>query len=72
MWDAFLAGGVKAGLPYLAEDVEWDGTNLPDGRVGKGHHAVLEHVTGLAKAWNGWVVYVEDIRALIAEAANDR
>jgi ketosteroid isomerase-like protein len=67
MWDAFLAGGVEAGLPYLANDVEWDGTNLPDGRVGKGHKAVLDHVARWADTWDEWTVDVEQIRGVQGE-----
>ncbi|MDX6582091.1 MAG: hypothetical protein QOI10_1275 [Solirubrobacterales bacterium] len=67
MWDAFLAGGIEAGLSYLANDVEWDGTNLPDGRVGKGHQAVLDHVARWGDAWNEWTVDVEQIRAAQGE-----
>jgi hypothetical protein len=44
MWGAFLAGDFDTTLSCLASDIEWDGTNLPDGRVGKGHQAVLDHV----------------------------
>jgi ketosteroid isomerase-like protein len=44
MWEAFLAGDVPTALSFYAPDVEWDGTNLPDGTVGHGHQAILDHV----------------------------
>ena len=31
MWGAFLAGDLDTALSCLASDIEWDGTNLPDG-----------------------------------------
>jgi ketosteroid isomerase-like protein len=64
MWAAFLAGDLDTALSCLASDIEWDGTNLPDGRLGKGHQAVLDHVVGWADAWDEWTVDVEQIRAL--------
>jgi hypothetical protein len=48
MWDAFLSGDFDTALSCLACDIEWDGTNLPDGRVGRGHEAVLEHALSRA------------------------
>ena len=67
MWGAFLAGDFDTALSCLASDIEWDGTNLPDGRVGKGHQAVLDHAAGWADAWDDWTVDVEQIRALEGE-----
>ena len=67
MWGAFLAGDFDTALSCLASDIEWDGTNLPDGRVGKGHQAVLDHAARWADAWGDWTVDVEQIRALEGE-----
>jgi ketosteroid isomerase-like protein len=64
MWDAFLAGDVQAALSFYAPDVEWDGTNLPDGRVGTGHEAILDHIRRWADIWENWTVEVEDITAV--------
>jgi ketosteroid isomerase-like protein len=61
MWDAFLAADFQTALSFYAPDVEWDGTNLPDGRIGRGHDAILGHVTRWAEAWNEWTVEVERI-----------
>ena len=33
MWDAWLAGDVQTALSFFDPDVEWDGTNFPDGHV---------------------------------------
>jgi ketosteroid isomerase-like protein len=61
MWDAFLAGDVQTALSFYAADVEWDGTNLPDGQIGRGHEAILDHVTRWAAAWDDWTVEVERV-----------
>jgi hypothetical protein len=45
MWDAFLAADFQTALSFYAPDVEWDGTNLPDGQIGRGHEAILAHIT---------------------------
>jgi ketosteroid isomerase-like protein len=67
MWDAFVAGDVETALSCLSNDVEWDGTNLPDGRVGKGHQAVIDHAERWAAAWDDWTVDIEQIRAAQGE-----
>ena len=61
MWEAFQAADLETALSCFAADVEWDGTNLPDGRVGTGHEAILDHVAGWAEAWDDWTVEVERI-----------
>jgi ketosteroid isomerase-like protein len=63
MWDAFLAGDFEAALSFYAPDVEWDGTNLPDGTVGRGHEAILGHISSWAEAWEDWSVELEQITA---------
>ena len=45
MLDAFLSADFEAALSLYAPDVEWDGTNLPDGQIGRGHEAIMEHLT---------------------------
>ena len=62
MWEAFLAGDVPTDLSFYAPDVEWDGTNLPDGTVGHGHQAILDHVDRWAAMWDDWTVEVEDVQ----------
>ena len=61
MWEAFLRGDVESALAAFAEDVEWDGTNLPDGTVSQGREAVLDHVTKWAEMWETWNVELEEI-----------
>ena len=61
MWAAFLAEDVETALSFYASDVEWDGTNLPDGRIGRGHEAILGHVERWAEAWDDWTVEVERV-----------
>ncbi len=55
----------RRGLPdrfvFLCPDVEWDGTNLPDGQIGRGHEAILDHVMRWADAWDDWTVEVERV-----------
>jgi hypothetical protein len=36
MWEAFLGNDFKAALSAFDPDVEWDGTNVPDGSVSRG------------------------------------
>jgi ketosteroid isomerase-like protein len=61
MWDAFLEADLKTALSFHDPDVEWDGTNLPDGEIGRGHEAVVEHVRRWADQWEEWTVEVERI-----------
>jgi ketosteroid isomerase-like protein len=68
MWDAFLVADVGTALSFYASDVEWDGTNLPDGQVGHGHEAILDHITRWAAIWDDWTVEVERI----VEAGRDQ
>ena len=64
MWDAFLAGDFETALSFYAPDVEWDGTNLPDGQIGSGHEAILDHVRRWADIWKDWTVEVERVVAV--------
>jgi uncharacterized protein len=61
MWDAFLEGDLRAALSFSHPDIEWDGTNLPDGRVGRGPEAVVDHIKRWADQWEAWTVDVEEI-----------
>ena len=61
MWEAFLRGDVEAALAAFSPDVEWDGTNLPDGKVSHGLEAVMEHVTRWAEMWENWQVELEGV-----------
>jgi ketosteroid isomerase-like protein len=68
MWDAFLSNDFEASLAAFDTDVEWDGTNLPDGKVSRGLDAVVEHATSWAEMWETWEVDLEDV----IDAGGDR
>jgi ketosteroid isomerase-like protein len=54
MWEAFSRDGPRGGLAFCDPDIEWDGTNLPDGKVARGHQAVLDHIARWAEMWDDW------------------
>ena len=56
MWEAFLRNDFEAALAAFDSDVEWDGTNLPDGKVSRGLDAVVEHTIAWAENWEAWDV----------------
>jgi ketosteroid isomerase-like protein len=59
MWEAFLRRDFEQALSAFDPDVEWDGTNLPDGRVSRGHDAIRDHTARWASTWDGWTVELE-------------
>lgn len=59
MWEAFLRRDFEEALSAFDPDVEWDGTNLPDGRVSRGHEAVSDHAARWASTWDSWTVELE-------------
>ena len=61
MWEAFLAADFETALSFYSPEVEWDGTNLPDGQVGRGHEAILDHIQRWADAWADWHVELERV-----------
>ena len=68
MWEAFLHNDFENSLAAFDPEVEWDGTNLPDGKISRGHDAVLDHVTRWAEMWETWEVDLEDV----IDAGDDR
>src|SRR5215207_8315711 len=44
-----------------ASAVEWDGTNLPDGKISRGLDAIVEHLTKWAELWETWEVELEQV-----------
>ena len=68
MWDAFLRNDFEQALTAFDPDVEWDGTNLPDGKISNGRDAVVDHVTRWAEIWETWEVELEDV----IDAGDDR
>ena len=61
MWEAFLGNDFESAMSAFAPDVEWDGTNLPDGTISRGHDAVLDHVSRWAEMWDTWDVELEEV-----------
>jgi ketosteroid isomerase-like protein len=61
MWDAFLRNDGDAANAAFDPDVEWDGTNLPDGEIAHGLDAAVAHVRRWAEVWETWEVEVEDV-----------
>ena len=68
MWEAFLLNDFETALAAFDPDVEWDGTNLPDGKVSRGLDAVVDHMTRWAEMWEVWEVELEDV----IDAGQDR
>ena len=62
LFDAFGRGDFESALAAFDADVEWDGRNIPDGRIGRGHEAVLDHARRWAAIWQDWTVEVEDLQ----------
>ncbi len=61
MWEAFLRNDFETALAAFDPDVEWDGTNLPDGKISRGLDAVVDHITRWAEMWEIWEVELEDV-----------
>jgi ketosteroid isomerase-like protein len=59
MWECFLGENPVSGLAFCDPDVEWDGTNLPDGELARGHEAVVEHAMRWAEMWDDWRIEPE-------------
>jgi ketosteroid isomerase-like protein len=68
MWEGFLRNDFEVALAAFDPNVEWDGTNLPDGKVARGLDAVVDHVTRWADLWETWDVELEDV----IDAGDDR
>jgi ketosteroid isomerase-like protein len=61
MWKAFLDNDLQSALSSYDPDVEWDGTNLPDGKVGRGLDAIMDHLNRWSAMWESWNVEVERV-----------
>jgi ketosteroid isomerase-like protein len=59
---------VEAYLGACDPDIEFDGTNLPDGKILRGRDAVMDFVTGWAEMWENWEVELEEV----IDAGDDR
>jgi ketosteroid isomerase-like protein len=61
MYEAFLRTDFEGSLSAFDPEVEWDGSNLPDGKVSHGRDAVVEHVARWAAMWERWEVELEEV-----------
>jgi ketosteroid isomerase-like protein len=68
MWEAFLRNDAATANAAFDPDVEWDGTNLPDGEIAHGLEAAVAHVRRWAEVWETWEVELEDV----IDAGEDR
>jgi ketosteroid isomerase-like protein len=68
MLEAFLRNDFETALAAFDPDVEWDGTNLPDGKLSRGQDAVVDHLIRWAEMWEIWEVELEDV----IDAGQDR
>jgi ketosteroid isomerase-like protein len=61
MYDAFLRGDVATAEAAFDPEVEWDGTNLPDGKISRGIDAVRDQISRWREIWETWEVELEDV-----------
>jgi ketosteroid isomerase-like protein len=61
LYQAWARDDVQSALLSYDPDVEWDGTNLPDGQVGRGRDAIMDHLTRWSAMWESWNVEVEQV-----------
>ena len=60
VFTALQGGDYATALSAYADDVEWDGRNLPDGKLGRGHAAIIDHTAKWSAQWSDWTVQLED------------
>jgi ketosteroid isomerase-like protein len=54
-----LRGDAEQALAAFHPEVQWDGRNLPDGRVAHGIAEVVDHVGKWAEQWQDWTIDLE-------------
>jgi ketosteroid isomerase-like protein len=54
MWEAFLGDDPLSAFAFCDPDIEWDGTNLPDGKIARGIDAIVDHTMRWAEMWDDW------------------
>jgi ketosteroid isomerase-like protein len=59
MWEAFLRRDFDQSLAAFHPEVEWDGTNLPDGTIARGHQAIIDHSARWFGMWEDWTINVD-------------
>ena len=62
LYDSLARGDAEAAFETFDEDVEWDGRNFPDGVVGRGRQAVLDHAVRWASIWDDWTIELEELK----------
>jgi ketosteroid isomerase-like protein len=60
MFDAAARGDAEAALAAFHPDVEWDGRNIPDGVLGRGHQVIIDHAVHWGAIWDGLTIDIED------------
>jgi ketosteroid isomerase-like protein len=69
VYEAFLRGDFESALAAYDPDVEFDGTEIPDGTIPRGRDAVVDHVTRWGETWGEhWEVELQDV----IDAGEDR
>ena len=54
VFEAFVSGDFERAMAAYDTDVEWDGTELPDGTIARGHDAVVSTCSGTARSSSEW------------------
>jgi ketosteroid isomerase-like protein len=67
LYEAMASGDAGAALDAFDTDVEWDGRNFPDGVVGRGRQAVLDHAVHWASIWDDWTVELEELTQVTSD-----
>jgi ketosteroid isomerase-like protein len=68
MLEAFIRKDSALALAAFDPDVEWDGTNLPDGKVEHGLQAIVQHDARWSGMWETLQITLEDV----IDAGEDR
>jgi ketosteroid isomerase-like protein len=68
MFEAFLRNDAATAEAAFDPEVEWDGTNLPDGKISRGLDAVRDHIARWSEMWETWEVELKDV----IDAGDDR
>jgi uncharacterized protein (TIGR02246 family) len=67
MHEALARGDAQATLDLFHPDVEWDGRNIPDGKLARGRQAVVDHAVHWASIWADLTIEVERLKQVGAD-----